>query len=449
MEHQFLNVHSDAGGGGEGGGHRPSLDDGNDRDIDDNDNVDDTPYQQQHQPSPRSIDEYLDSAYHHSNTHPFTTQNNDPRHHCLLRFGSFLLPSQFFDNLFANWRYYIIFLALGIANSGDSSEMGCTSYILSSTTFQHEILMKGGEDLVGQRSAMIAGAHFAGMLASGLLAGIVADIRGRRYTLLLGLLNNSIVGILSSLIQNALQLCILRFITGVGLGFVIAGVVTLSAEISPPCRRGRYMTLVASCYTLGYLYTALWAILIFHLGSGNWRWFLFVNVVPTLVAAGLVYLFAPESPRFYMARGRLKEAVQMANFIARRMGYSSEEGEKSNHDNFLTEEELRKYIFQSKRIGLASFRGKEVIMHNEEYASDVVGRNRNGGSGLDGGGGREGGDDLLQEVWMSLATIKQVFVNGHWKTTVPLQLSYLSLTLITGKNEFRSSESRLFIKYSF
>jgi len=151
--------------------------------------------------------------------------------------------------------------------------------------------------------------------------------------------------------------------------------------------------------------------------------FLFVNVVPTLVAAGLVYLFAPESPRFYMARGRLKEAVQVANFIARRMGYYGDDGE---NNNFLTEEELRKYIFHSKRIGLMSFRGKEMIMHNEEYDSE-----------LDGGSGGEGGDDLLQEVWMSLSTIKQVFVNGHWKTTVPLQLSYLTLTLITGEDLIR------------
>ncbi len=336
--------------------------------------------------------------------------------------------------------------------------MGCTSYILSSVSFQREILMKSvgngngndGSDyndddddgeidhdsnvvVVGQRSAMIAGAHFAGMLASGLLAGIVADIRGRRYTLLLGLLNNCIVGILSSLVQTSFQLCILRFSTGVGLGFVIAGVVTLSAEISPPCRRGRYMTLVASCYTLGYLYTSLWAILIFHVGSGNWRLFLFVNAVPTMVAAGLVYLFAPESPRYHMCRGRLREAVQVANFIAARMGYG-EDGENV----LLTEEELRRYIFQNKRIGMMSFRSKEVLLQKDEAAAAAGGRNHTlGGMGVETGVG-DGGDNLLREIWKGLSTIKQVFVREHWKTTVPLQLSYLALTLITGKDMIRT-----------
>jgi MFS family permease len=78
---------------------------------------------------------------------------------------------------------------------------------------------------------------------------------------------------------------------------VIAGVVTLSAEISPPSCRGRFMTLVASCYTLGFLYTSLWALVIFQAGSGSWRWFMFMNVLPTIVALSLVVMFVPESPR--------------------------------------------------------------------------------------------------------------------------------------------------------
>lgn len=52
----------------------------------------------------------------------------------------------------------------------------------------------------------IAGAHFAGMLFSGLLSGVLADVRGRRYTLLLGLVCNAFVGVASALARNATQL---------------------------------------------------------------------------------------------------------------------------------------------------------------------------------------------------------------------------------------------------
>ena len=463
MEYQFLNVPPPPGGGSSQDG-----DDGDDSDDDTNLYQEKQhPQQKRQQPSPRSIDEYLDFAYHQStSSNSLMTQSNSSHnnintnnniHHCRRRLYQLFDPSLFQHN---NWRYYIIFLALGIANSGDSSEMGCTSYILSSVTFQHDILMSpsttttsggihendtaaDGGGISSSYISMIAGSHMAGMLASGLLAGIVADIRGRRYTLLLGLVNNSIVGILSSLVQTAFQLCILRFITGVGLGFVIAGVVTLSAEISPPCRRGRYMTLVASCYTLGYLYTALWAILIFHVGSGNWRVFLFVNAVPTMIATALVYMFAPESPRYYMCRGKLNEAVKVANFIASRMGYGKDDagGDDGRGENnvMLTEAELRRYIFESKRIGMMSFRSKEVILRRGEVAAAEGTSHTSREWGVE-SAVQEGGDDLLREIWTNLSTIKQVFVDGHWKTTVPLQLSYLSLTLITGTYLIRYRE---------
>ena len=166
------------------------------------------------------------------------------------------------------------------------------------------------------------------------------------------------------------------------------------------------MTLVASCYTLGFLYTALWALLIFKMsddgssGSGSWRLFMFINAIPTMVATTLVTFFAPESPRFFLCRGRLKEAVHVSNQIASRIGYI---------DKPLTEEELRQYLYQAKGIGETSFRAKETIeVQNVDQTNSI------------------------REVWTSLLSIRQVFVKGYWRTTVPLQLTYFCLTLTTG-----------------
>ena len=41
-------------------------------------------------------------------------------------------------------------------------------------------------------------------------------------------------------------------------------------------------------------------------------------------------------------------------------------------------------------------------------------------------------ENFWKEVWTSLATIKQVFANGMYRSTIPLQLTYFSLTLVTG-----------------
>lgn len=56
-----------------------------------------------------------------------------------------------------------------------------------------------------KRGASIAGAHFAGMLFSGLLSGVLADFRGRRYTLLCGLALNAVVGTSSAFVRNATE----------------------------------------------------------------------------------------------------------------------------------------------------------------------------------------------------------------------------------------------------
>ena len=65
---------------------------------------------------PRSIDDYLETVSQSSTGGSRLRQ-------CLVE----------------RWRYYIIFLALGIANSGDSAEMGCMNFLLSSERFQQDV----------------------------------------------------------------------------------------------------------------------------------------------------------------------------------------------------------------------------------------------------------------------------------------------------------------------
>lgn len=205
-----------------------------------------------------------------------------------------------------------------------------------------------------------------------------------------------------------LRLCILRFTCGIGLGMVIAGVVTLSAEISPPSNRGRFMTLVASCYTLGFLYTSFWALIIFQSGSGSWRLFMFMNALPTIIALCLVVAFVPESPRFYFARGRLHDAVDAANLIARRIG--------CNGQDELTEEELRRYLCHAKGIGDARLYATDANKDDNELFFTS-----------------QEGVTLIEEIRISLLGIKQVFANRMYRVTIPLQFTYACLTLVTGE----------------
>src|SRR6056300_59491 len=69
------------------------------------------------------------------------------------------------------WHFWLIFLSLGIANSGDATEITCMNYILSHPLFKEEILRGGGTTLdedYGRRGAAIASSIFAGMLIGGI-----------------------------------------------------------------------------------------------------------------------------------------------------------------------------------------------------------------------------------------------------------------------------------------
>lgn len=132
---------------------------------------------------------------------------------------------------------------------------------------------------------------------------------------------------------------------------------------------------------------------------------MFMNALPTIVALILVISFVPESPRFYLTHGRMHESVDVANTIAKKVS--------THGQDKLTDEELRRYLFHAKEIGVASFNAKEAIMNEGAY-------NRN--------------ETLYEEVRISILGMKQVFTNSMWRVTIPLQLTYACLTLVTGEN---------------
>jgi hypothetical protein len=103
----------------------------------------------------------------------------------------------------------------------------------------------------------------------------------------------------------------------------------------------------------------------------------------------------------------LAEAVRVANTIAAAMGHGRVDGRDGDGARAagdpLTEGELRRYLRE---------------------AGTVVEARRD--------------DRFWREVRTGIASFGRVFANGHWRTTVPLQLCYFALTLVTGEGGFVS-----------
>ena len=236
----------------------------------------------------RSLDEFLEQASHFDDS----AQGNSFVTSCWRR-------------LFYQWRYWLVFLSLGVANSSDAAEILCLSYMLSEESFDEQILGHSAG-----KAALLAATVFAGMLLGGLVVGGgLSDVLGRRPVLLFGLALNSVAGLLSALAWDVYSLSLLRFVAGVGIGTTIPPLFTLCSELAPPKQRGLCVTIAASFWMVGSIYVAVLAWSVFGRGHGPWRVFAATCAIPSAAGGWCVWQSVPESPRFLLLHGRYEEAV--------------------------------------------------------------------------------------------------------------------------------------------
>ncbi|MBW7460676.1 MFS transporter, partial [Paenibacillus sepulcri] len=139
--------------------------------------------------------------------------------------------------------------------------------------------------------------------------GSLADRFGRRTILLWTLLIFSAASGLSALATGFVMLCILRFVTGFGLGGELPVASTLVSESVPAKERGRAIVLLESFWAGGWILAAL--ISYFIIPVYGWRIALVIGALPALYALYLRRAIQ-DSPRFLEQRNRklsLKERM--------------------------------------------------------------------------------------------------------------------------------------------
>lgn len=137
------------------------------------------------------------------------------------------------------------------------------------------------------------------------LGGIVADNLGRRRTLSITSGLFTVGALLSALAPNLATLLVSRLLLGLAIGTASLSVPAYIAEIAPPDRRGRLVSMNQMMISSGILVSYISG---YVLASGHaWRWMLGLAAVPSvLMFCGLLRL--PESPRWLIARSRYSEA---------------------------------------------------------------------------------------------------------------------------------------------
>ena len=96
----------------------------------------------------------------------------------------------------------------GWANAADAVEILCTSFLLPSAECDL--------NLTNFRKSFIPIMGFIGMLIGGFVWGSLGDIYGRRGTLIVAMMVNTIFGAVSCVSNDYYTFLVLRFISGIG-----------------------------------------------------------------------------------------------------------------------------------------------------------------------------------------------------------------------------------------
>ena len=171
--------------------------------------------------------------------------------------------------------------------------------------------------LSGAQIGMLLSAGLFGMAAGSLFIAPWADRIGRRPLILLCLVVSGTGMLLSALSQTPTQLALLRGLTGLGIGGILASSNVIASEYASKRWRGLAVSLQSTGYALGATLGGLLAVwLLTHWG---WRSVFVFGGLVTFAVIPLVLLWLPESLDFLLAR-RPATALQRINSLARRLG---------------------------------------------------------------------------------------------------------------------------------
>ena len=167
---------------------------------------------------------------------------------------------------------------------------------------------------IGPVTPPIAGAlgsyALFGVAIGALLAGSVGDLIGRRKVMLTSYAWFSVGMALTALSSTAREFGWMRFVTGVGIGSLVATTAALVAEYAPKDKKNLYIAISNGGIPLGSMLSAVLAIVLMeHIG---WRGMFWIGAVPMVTLLPLAYFKMPESVAWLADRGRLDEARAMS-----------------------------------------------------------------------------------------------------------------------------------------
>uniref|UniRef100_A0A2H8TZE7 Synaptic vesicle glycoprotein 2B n=1 Tax=Melanaphis sacchari TaxID=742174 RepID=A0A2H8TZE7_9HEMI len=216
---------------------------------------------------------------------------------------------------FGSFHYYILFIC-GSLFATISISVTSVSFIIPSAQcdFQMTSIHKG----------ILNGASMIGMFFGCFISGYLADSKGRKYTLILCMMIDSIFNLISSISQIYPILIFCKLMSGFGISGVTVFYSYLGEFVSTKDRE-KYLCWMELFWTFGVILLPCIAWLVipltFRIEYGfflfrSWNLFIIICALPSLIFSCFLAKL-PESPKFLLAKGKHDETIDCLKFVYR------------------------------------------------------------------------------------------------------------------------------------
>ncbi|XP_031427333.1 solute carrier family 22 member 4-like [Clupea harengus] len=257
-----------------------------------------------------------------------------PPHHCLVPEGNLseawraaIIPSQVVNgqaeqSMCSRYRLDVVknYSAHGQVpgvdvNVTDIEQEPCVDGWSYSTDIYQSTIVTEFDLVCGQRwkESFTSSVYFLGVLCGSFFSGQLSDWCGRKPVLFMTMMIQTVFTFVQVFSTSWEMFSVFFFIVGLGQISNYVAAFVLGAEILSGSVRVLYSSLgVCLCFAIGYMMLPLIAFYI-----RDWRKLLVTLSVPGLIYIPLWWLI-PESPRWLLSQGRVKEAEAILRDAARR-----------------------------------------------------------------------------------------------------------------------------------
>jgi AAHS family 4-hydroxybenzoate transporter-like MFS transporter len=153
---------------------------------------------------------------------------------------------------------------------------------------------------------LVFGAGLFGSFIGAVTFGIAADRFGRKPILVIAVFAFGLITLMTPFTRTIEQLVIIRFLTGLGLGGVLPGIISITSEYSPSESRATSVALMFCGFPLGAVIGGVVAAGL--ISKFGWASLFYVGAAIPLLLLPLIWAIVPESARFLMSRQRGADA---------------------------------------------------------------------------------------------------------------------------------------------